>query len=360
MKISIDSPTGINLDNSSGKIIFRSDLTVTLAELKTGLFYEKGKLNSGKVVKGSIGIGESYFNEMSVNEYLIEPEDALKGLPSKQIDLHKYSAGKVFAIAGSGRMPGAGVFAINSAMISGSGAGYLAFPKSIKYIAQTQMNSAVVKYYEDDKSEYLQTKNISELQPNISWADSILIGPGLGREIETQKVIFEIIKNNFRNNFVIDADAIYALGNNKYKELNLSNSVFTPHHKEFADLIGIKLENLKLNLLKLGRKFAEESKAHLVLKGAPTIIFNPKGEVFINTSGNSGLAKFGSGDVLTGIISAFIAQSKNIESSIISSVYLHGLIADLLREDETEFGITPEKLINYIPKTIKFLRNSIV
>ena len=113
-------------------------------------------------------------------------------------------------------------------------------------------------------------------------------------------------------------------------------------------------------MLNIGRKFTKETGAYLVLKGAPTVIFNPVGEIFINSSGNSGLAKFGSGDVLTGIIASFIAQQKNIEESIIAAVYLHGLAGDLLRKRESEFSITPQKLIDEIPGSIRFLRKSIV
>ncbi|MBK8945938.1 MAG: NAD(P)H-hydrate dehydratase [Ignavibacteriae bacterium] len=360
VKISIDNPTGLNLENASGNTIFRADLTVTLAELKTGLFYENGKFNSGKIVKGSIGIGGNYFDKLDVKEYLIEPEDAILGLPKKVSNLNKYSAGKVFVIAGSGKMSGAAVFAINAAMISGSGAGYLAFPKSVRNLVQPKMNSAIVFSYNDNYSEILSTKNLDELSEKINWADSVLIGPGLGRNIETQNSVVEIIKKNPKTKFVIDADAIFSLGNGNYKKLNLANCVFTPHHKEFADLLGIELEELKLNLFKFGRKFVEETKSFLVLKGASTILFNKNGEIFINTSGNSGLAKFGSGDVLSGIISSFIAQKKELEKSIISSVYLHGLTADLISAKESEFGITPEKIISNFPKTIKFLRKSFV
>ncbi len=360
IKIAIDCPTGLNLETGYGELIFNSDLTITLAELKTGLFYESGSHCSGKVVKGSIGIGESYFDKLNVIEYLVEPEDAFEGLPVKRIDINKYSGGKVFVIAGSGKMPGAAIFSMNAAMNSGTGAGFLAFPNSLKILASSQMDSAIVLSYDDEDYEHLRTKNIEELNSKIKWADSILIGPGLGRDLETQKAVIEILTTNRSKKFIIDADAIFALRDKKYKKLNLINSVFTPHHGEFSDLIGIELADLKKNLLVYGRKFVNETQSYLVLKGAPTILFSPNGEVFINSTGNPGLAKFGSGDVLGGIISSFIAQSSEIEDSIISAVYLHGLTADLIFEEESEFGITPNKLINHFPNTIKFLRNSIV
>ncbi|MCB0731639.1 MAG: NAD(P)H-hydrate dehydratase [Ignavibacteriae bacterium] len=360
LKISIDVPTGLNLDKASGDIIFNSNLTVTLAGLKTGLFYEKGKLFSGKVVKGSIGMGECYFGSLKTDDYLIEPEDALIHLPQKKADLHKYNAGKVFVIAGSTNMPGAAVFTMNSTMISGTGAGKLFFPESIKSIAQNQMNSATVSGYADENLGFLRLKNVELIEKNIEWADAIAIGPGLGRESETVDSILTILKKFKKKKFIIDADAIFALSDKNYKNIDLSNCVLTPHHQEFANLISVDIKELKNNLLQLGRDFTKETNSFLVLKGAPTVIFNPEGEAFINSAGNSGLAKFGSGDVLTGIISSFVAQQEDIEKSLISAVYLHSLTADLIQKNESEFGITPQKLIDEFPKTIQFLRKSIV
>ncbi|MEE9431906.1 MAG: NAD(P)H-hydrate dehydratase [Melioribacteraceae bacterium] len=359
-KVAIDLPTGLNIKSASGNTIFNADLTVTLAEFKNGLFYEKGNDNSGKVVKGSIGIGKSYFNRLSVNEYLIEPEDALYGLPKKEKNIQKYSAGKVLTIAGSGSMPGAAIFTSNSASISGAGAGFLAFPKSVKSVPQKKLNSSIVLIYEDNLKEYLSKHNLDELKTKIKWADAIAIGPGLGREVETQEAVSELLKLFPNKKMVVDADAIYALRNKIYRKLDLCKKIFTPHQKEFADLIGVDLEILKQNLLALGRKFVIETKAYLILKGSPTIIFYPQGEVFINTTGNPGMAKFGTGDVLTGIIASFIAQNKEIEKSIVSAVYIHSLSADLVVKRETEFGLTPEKIYKNINKTILFLRKSIV
>lgn len=359
-KVAIDLPTGLNINNAAGNIIFEADLTVTLAELKNGLFYAKGKTNSGKVVKGSIGIGDSYFENRKVKEYLIEPEDALIGLPKKTKNLQKYSAGKVLVIAGSGSMPGAAIFTSNSASISGAGAGFLAYPKSVKSVPQKKLNSSIVLAYEDNSKEYLSTNNLDELKDKIKWADSIAIGPGLGREEETKQAVFDIMKSFPNKKMVVDADAIYALRNSKYTKLDLRNKIFTPHHKEFADLVGVDVRMLGPNLFILGRKFVLEMETYLVLKGSPTLIFNPKGEIFINSAGNPGMAKFGTGDVLTGIITSFIAQNKEIENSIISAVYLHSLTADLQVKKGTEFEITPEKIYKNFNKTITFLRNSIV
>lgn len=355
-KIAIDIPTGVNADTGYTENSFEADLTITLAEFKKGLFFGSAKKNCGLVEKGSIGIGPEYFDSLDVNEYLIEPEDALEGLPVKLDDMHKYSAGKVLTIAGSENFPGAPVFASNAALISGTGASQLAIPKSlVKSIASSLKGTTIIPGSEES---FLTESDFEKLKDKLDWADCVVIGPGLGRNDSTIKLIRKILVQN--KLFVIDADAIFALSNNFYKKLNLKSSVLTPHHKEFADLLGIPIEELEIDLIKYGKIFTKTTGSYLVLKGAPTMIFNPDGEVFINTSGNPGMAKFGSGDVLSGIIGGFLAQNKEIESSIISAVYLHSLSADLLIEDKTEFSILAEDILNNFPVAVRFLRDSIL
>lgn len=359
-KVAVDLPTGLDLENAYGDIVFTADLTVTLSEFKTGLFYNKGYLNCGIVTKGTIGIGDEYYNKLDVMDYLIEPEDAFYGLPAKSLDQHKYSAGKVFIIAGSGKLPGASFLAANTVLKSGAGSSVLAFPKSIKNLAQQKLSSATVFTYDDEGKEYLSLANLKELEEKINWANVIAIGPGLCREETTKNAVIEILRSYKSKKIVIDADAIYAIGCEEFKKLNLKGKVLTPHHQEFADMIGVGLDELKKNLLSYGKSFTVESGSYLVLKGAPTIIFNPAGEAFINTTGNPGLAKFGSGDVLTGMIAGFLAQTEEIEEALISAVYIHSLAADLLLEQKTEYGYTSEDLIEEIPNAIKFILKSII
>lgn len=358
IRVSIDSPTGLDSDKGSGNVVFDADLTVTLAELKTGLFYNDGYKYAGEVKKGYIGIGSEYFEKLPVSEYLIEPEDAFLGLPIKEIDSHKYSAGKVLSIAGSGNLPGAASLTANSVLYSGAGASILAFPSSIKGLAQSLLETAIVNAYDDQGDEHLKTSNVEELHELVEWSDTIAIGPGLGRNEETQKAVIELIKNSNKKNVVLDADAVFALRNKKYKKLNLSKVILTPHHGEFAALLGITSSELKNDLLSSGKKFVKETGSHLVLKGAPTIIFTPNGEVLINTTGNSGMASFGTGDVLCGLIAAFVAQTGEIENSVLSAVYIHSLAADLLLEIMTEHGITANSIMKNIPKAIKFIDDS--
>ncbi len=357
-KVAVDIPTGLDADFGYGEVIFNADLTVTLAELKKGLFFESGYSSCGEVVKGNIGVNEDYFNKFDTNDYLIEPEDALYALPVKNKSVNKYSAGKTLIIAGSGQYPGAALMTALSALRIGSGASVLCFPKSIRKNITKKLSEVVIQNYEDSGSEYLRTENVTELKKRIDWADVVAIGPGLGRTEETQDAVIKILLEHKTKKFVIDADALFALGKNNYTKLKLKDKVLTPHHAEFANLIGVDIKELKKNILYFGKEFVRATHSYLVLKGAPTIIFTPEGDALINTTGNPGMAKFGSGDVLTGVVAGFIAQQKEIEKSVICGVYLHSLAADLLLEDYTEYGYTAMDIMNKLPRAIKFLRKS--
>lgn len=359
-KIAIDIPTGLDSDKGFTEESFSADLTITLGEFKKGLFFGDGYTCSGEVEKGSIGISTDYFQQFTPMEYLVEPEDALSGLPVKRKNLHKYSAGKVLTIAGSGALPGAAVLTSKSVLKIGAGASILCFPKSIRSLIHKKLGEVVVHAYNDNNKEFFSEENVVELNDKIKWADVITIGPGLGRDKETIAAVIKLIKKYPSKKMVIDADAVFALGKGKHYSLNLKNKILTPHLGEFANLIGIKTEELKKDLLMHGKNFAKRTGAYLVLKGAPTIIFNPAGEAFINTTGNPSLAKFGTGDVLTGIIGGLLSQQKNIEAAIISSVYLHSLTADILVHKRTEYDILASDLIDNFPRSIKFLIQSIV
>jgi len=360
IKIAIDIPSGVDADSGFSELAFKSDYTITLGQLKKGLFIGDGYVYSGEVEKGGIGIPDSLYDTYTPNEFLVEPEDVLEGLPSKAKDLHKYSAGKVLTIAGSGKLPGAAVFTSTSALKIGAGASILCFPKSIRELVHKKLSEVVVQTYYDNEKEFLSKKSIDDLTSRIKWADAVAIGPGLGREKETQQAVLSFLKKYPTKKIVIDADAIFALNRGRYKKLNLKNCVLTPHHAEFADLIDISISELRKDLYKYGKTFVKKTGSYLVLKGAPTIVFTPAGEALVNTTGNPALAKFGTGDVLTGFIAGLIAQKVKTEKAILTAVYLHGLAADILIRKRSKLDILATDIQNYIPQTLKFLRSSIV
>ena len=236
----------------------------------------------------------------------------------------------------------------------------MAFPKSSRPLIQKKLGEAVVQSYNDEENGCLLEKNVDQLSAKIKWADTIALGSGIGRDKKTQAAVNQVLKKRSFKKCVIDADAIFAINKNRYKKLNLKNLVLTPHQAEFADLIGVRVAELQKDIMKYGSSFVRRTEAYLVLKGAPTIIFTPDGDSLINSTGNPALAKFGTGDVLTGMIAGLMAQQSGIEEAIIAAVYIHGLAADLMVTKTTEYSLLASDLINYIPDAINFLRNSVV
>ena len=357
IRIAIDLPSGLSADTGHGDIVFNADLTITLGDYKRGLFFGTGAEYAGEIILREIGTGRDYLDKKTVHEDPIEPEDAYELLPLKKKSIHKYSAGKVFVIAGSGKYPGAAVLTSQAALKSGAGSVVLAFPDASRKLIQKNLTEVVIQSYESDNN-ILNKQSVKSFDEKIKWADVIALGPGIDRHDETIEAVKHILKRRRKTNLVLDADAIYAIGKGEYREFNLKNVVLTPHLGEFSYLVDIPIDKLKKDLLLYGKSFAAQTESYLVLKGAPTIIFTPTGEALINTAGNPGMAKFGTGDVLTGMIASFISQRKDIESGVILGVYLHSLAADLLLNKTTEFSMVAGDIIKNIPHTIGFIRKS--
>lgn len=356
-RIAVDVPSGLDCDTGFGETVFNSHLTITLGDFKKGLFIGKGAESSGEVEMKEIGVGRDYLESLSVSDYLIEPEDIYELIPFKKKSLNKYSAGRVFVIAGSGKYPGAAVLTSNAALKSGTGSLILAYPESNRKLIQKNLIEVVFHSYISDKN-VLTMHAARDFLDKINWADVIAIGPGIDREPETISAVRWLIKSRKNTPIVIDADALFAIGKGEYKNFNLKNSVLTPHIGEFSYLIDIPIRNIQENIITYGKGFAVQTESYLVLKGSPTIIFTPAGEALVNSTGNPGMAKFGTGDVLTGMLASFISQTKNIEAGTLLGVYLHSLSADLLLEKKTEFSFVARDIIDNISYAIEFLRKS--
>ena len=218
----------------------------------------------------------------------------------------------------------------------------------------------VVESYGINETKFFNEAGLNTLQQKIKWADVVSIGPGLGREVETVNAVKRFLLEQKFKYTIIDADALFALDKEFLKKVNLKNCILTPHLGEFSQLIAVESKLIEKDILSYGRNFAKKHKCILVLKGAPTIIFNPKGEAFINSAGNSGMAKFGSGDVLTGIIAGLLSQNKNSETAAICGVYLHSLSADLLLNEKPISNYLASDIMNNYPSAVKFLEESIV
>ena len=201
------------------------------------------------------------------------------------------------------------------------------------------------------KSEkYFTNESVDIITKKIEWSDAVLIGPGIGRESDTMSFMRSIVKK-FNKNFVIDADGIFAFKNNlDLLNKEMSSIVLTPHFGEFANLLGITVDELKQDFINIAKKFASDFNVVLVLKNSPSIITD--GNItLINSTGRENLATIGSGDVLSGIISSLVSQMKDVPLINIASsgVYLHGYCGDKLYELYGSSGTIAGDLIEIIP-----------
>lgn len=270
-------------------------------------------------------------------------------------DGHKGDFGKVGIIGGSIGMCGSVDLCAKASLRTGSGLVYNICPNSISDILQIKAVENIVLPITDDNKGYFILRYADEIIEKIKNLDAIAIGCGLGRNEENLKILEKIIKH-FQGPIVIDADAIFFINNIKSEILNRNNIVITPHEVEFSRFSSYDLNEIKKSRLEAVNKFFENNlKYTLVLKGKNTIVKSDK-EIYINNTGNSGMATAGSGDCLTGIILSLLGQGLNAFNSAKLGVFVHGLAGDFAKEELGEDSLIASDIIKFLPKAIKYIR----
>lgn len=356
---SVDVPSGLNATTGIvNNFAVKANSTLTLGSNKIGLWIADAPNYVGKVVLKEIGLPKNIFNKIKSSIFLLEKSDVKNTFPKRDKTVHKYSVGKVFALCGSRGLTGAAILSTDSVMKSGAGAVILGFPDS-EYNVIARRTLEVMTFPLVSTNEGTLSKNsFSEIETKLKWCNCLLIGPGLSKNQETEKLIQKVIELNSKP-IVIDADAIYALRDKKNILLKSKSKeiILTPHLGEFQNLIGKRNYITDENRIQLGKKFALKYKVTLVLKGKPTIIFHKNGNVFMNPIGNEGMATAGSGDVLSGIISSLLSQGNRGIESAINGVYIHSLSGDISAKEKTIYSLVASDLIKNIPKAIKYVIN---
>lgn len=342
--VSVDIPSGINADTGGimGSAII-ADYTVTFHSPKIGLLVYPGTDFCGETTVVPIGIPDFLTEEAKeYNNYFITAHHAHISMPLRPEDGHKGTFGKVFNIAGSFGMTGAAYMCSMSSLLVGAGYSILAAPAEVIPIIAAKASELV----------YLPL-NDSNTFDKSAESDVILLGPGLGTEESTVNFVTEFIKQitNRGDKILIDGDALNCLAMLENPVFPL-NSIITPHPKELSRLLKISVEEINQNRIEVAKQASKQFNTIVVLKGANTIIAEPNGNAYINSTGNSGLATAGSGDVLAGIISGLIAQGMALKDASVLGVYLHGLAADIAIQYLNEYSLTAERLMDYIPQAI--------
>ncbi|TBR16840.1 NAD(P)H-hydrate dehydratase [bacterium] len=269
----------------------------------------------------------------------------------RKADSHKGDFGHVLIIAGSVGLSGAAALCSESAMRSGCGLVTLGVPKGINNaLIKIKIKEVMTLPLPQNRQGDLSLSAYSATRKFFEKTDVLVIGPGLGQNKETQKFIRKVL-SGFKGRTVIDADGLNALIN--HLDLLKNNDILTPHPKEMARLLGVTVKFIQDNRVEISMRFADKYGVTLVLKGKNTVVVDYQGNLYINKTGNPGMATAGSGDVLSGMIAAFLGQGLDNFSACKYAVYLHGLAGDLAAKEKTQISMIASDIINKIPQAIK-------
>lgn len=348
--LAVDIPSGVDSDTGAVcSCAVKADITVTFAAYKIGMFLYPGADFVGKVVLADISIPEYIIELCEIETEVFEKSRAAKLFPKRYENSHKGNYGKIFILGGSKGMTGAPVLAAEAALKSGAGLVTVGIPESLNGIMEIKLTEAMTLPLPEENG-YLTENALNVVLEQLEKSDVLLIGPGMGRNERTQKLVCEVLLRS-KIPTIVDADALFALA--KYADILDScgcNLIFTPHDAEFARFVGN--ESAQDGRVQAAKKFAADNGITLVLKGHYTVTTSPGGKQFINMSGNSGMATGGSGDVLAGIIAALLPTIGDETDAAATAVYLHGLAGDLAAEDVGKTSLTAADICKNISRAI--------
>lgn len=339
--IAIDIPSGLmgedNSENNPENVI-RAEYTLTFQFPKISFLFPENEKYVGKWEMLPIGLHPDGIEKLFSLWFFLEKEDIQKLIPHRSKFAHKGIYGHALLIAGSFGKMGAAILASKACLRSGVGLLTSHVPQVGYSIIQTAVPEAMVSVDQHDSM-------FTEF-PDLSPFSAIGVGPGIDQKQNTSRALCSLLENA-KVPLVLDADALNILSSNPECLVRLpENSILTPHPGEFKRLVGDtknSFEQIQKQIL-----FSKKHKVVLVLKGAHTTISLPNGELHFNSTGNPGMATAGSGDVLTGIILALLAQGLSAENAAIAGVFLHGLAGDIAAIEKTEYSLISGDIIDYL------------
>lgn len=358
--VAVDVPSGV--DASTGRVenaAVRATVTVTMGLVKIGLLCGRGREMAGDVAVADLGIPHQIYSSVSPDTFLVGAADVAIALPRRPLRAHKYSVGKVLVVAGSRGYTGAAVMTAMSALRSGAGAVMLAVPESVYPIIARKVSEPIVVPLPSTREGTIATAALPLLLEKLAWCDVAAVGPGLSQHPETKFVVRELLLRS-KKRLVVDADGLNLLAAIGAGVLRKTKApvILTPHTGELGRLTGRDASDVEAGRVESARSYARRWKCVLVLKGAPTVTAVPEGDVFINSTGNPGMATVGSGDVLTGLVAGLWAQGMESEEAAYSGVFLHGLAGDLARRRLGERSLVAGDLIAMLPAAFRRLERT--
>lgn len=346
--LSADIPSGVEADtgNVLGAAV-KADVTVTFSAGKPGHFILPGGLLCGEVSVCGIGIPQMVLASEKNNVFAVTKDDVR--LPARAGDAHKGDFGRALIIGGSVGFSGAPCLAAEACVRSGAGLVFLGVPEKLYMPAAVKCNEAMPFPLPCDEDGIMTEDALGKISEKLAGCDVCLIGPGLGQSESADRLVYSIIKAA-KCPIVIDADGINAVSRNiDILKSTEAPVILTPHDGEFMRLGG----DLSRGRLRAALEFSEKHGCITVLKGRGTITAFPDGDAFVNTTGNPGMAKGGSGDVLAGMTASLIGQGLPLKRAVPYAVFLHGLSGDICAEKYGEYSMTPSDIISELPAAFK-------
>lgn len=353
-KIAVDVPSGGN--STTGEIAegtLSCDYTVTFANKKIGMEFYPLKKYCGEIVVCNIGIKKECYTNIDRPIIDCELEQIKKLIPERTPLSHKGNFGKLLNISGSKRMSGAAAMSTLAALRCGVGICTLATSKSVAESLSSSIYETMYLPLKENTDGGISSSNIKDLITYAEECTAVAIGCGLSVSDDSQKIVTEIIKN-VSCPIILDADGINCIAPciDLIKDTRAS-IIITPHPGELARIFKISVEEALRDRLKLAIKLSSEYGITVVAKGAPTIIAGANGFCYLSRTGNAGLSRGGSGDVLTGMIASFAAQGLEPVDAAVAGTYLHGLAADMTAEKLSMQGMLPTDVIAELPLMFK-------
>ncbi|MFM7850436.1 MAG: NAD(P)H-hydrate dehydratase, partial [Flammeovirgaceae bacterium] len=343
--VAVDVPSGLYVNKHSSGDIVKAHYTVSFQLPKLAFLLPENEKYVGEWAVVDIGLSKDFVRNTNCDYFFVDKKSTGKLLKPRHRFSHKANYGHALLLAGSYGKIGACVLAARAALRAGVGLLTIGSPKCGYNILQTSVPEAMVQPDEADK--YLS--KLSELN-----YQTVGVGPGIGKHPETAEVLKNLL-SNFRQPMVLDADALNILAeNSSLFSFVPKNSILTPHPKEFERLIGRWGNDFER--LEKQKQLSKQYHWVIVLKGANSSITSPRGEVFFNSTGNAGMATAGSGDVLTGILTALLAQGYESTEAAVLGVYLHGLAGDLAAYDIGQDSLMASDIITYLPQAFRALK----
>ena len=350
--ISIDVPAGTDCDKATVTgVCFKADITIAISAYKPIHVMKPCNKYCGRIYVADIGIKENdYKNIDGVTCYTLGASEIRNMLPKRKPVSNKGTYGHALCVCGSMRMTGAAYLSVSGALRSGVGLVTAAFPQSAYAGIAPKLTESLLLPLESNFEGTFAYSAMADVIEASKRASAVLIGCGLGFNKDTTTFVHNLIKE-IKAPIILDADGINALSTNIdiLKEAQ-APVILTPHPGEMSRLCGKTVAEIIANPIGIACDFAKKHGVTVVLKTANTVVCDSNADVYINTTGNSGLSKGGSGDLLAGMTVSFVAQGMKPFDAAVAAVYLHGLGADMVAGKTSMRGMLPSDVLNFLPE----------